>query len=88
MSTTSVDIQELPAKLAEILSMTRGGAEVILVDGSVPGAKLVPFNPDQPRIPGLHAGAIDATYDFDAPLPDDSWTGTPSLMEEADHVQD
>jgi hypothetical protein len=28
-----------------------------------------------PRLPGLHAGAIQTAPDFDAPLPDDFWAG-------------
>lgn len=27
------------------------------------------------RVPGLHAGAIQTTEDFDAPLPDEFWAG-------------
>jgi hypothetical protein len=27
------------------------------------------------RVAGLHAGAIQPASDFDAPLPDDFWTG-------------
>ena len=27
------------------------------------------------RVAGLHTGAIQAASDFDAPLPDDFWTG-------------
>jgi hypothetical protein len=29
------------------------------------------------RIPGLHSGSMEATDDFDAPLPDDFWLGQP-----------
>ena len=28
-----------------------------------------------PRVAGLHTGAIQPAEDFDAPLPDDFWTG-------------
>ncbi|MBI1766615.1 MAG: hypothetical protein HYR56_34840 [Acidobacteria bacterium] len=31
--------------------------------------------PMQPRIPGLHAGAMQMREDFDEPLPDDFWLG-------------
>jgi hypothetical protein len=36
------------------------------------------YEPDDgPRTPGLHAGAIQAAEDFDAPLPDEFWAGRP-----------
>ena len=36
------------------------------------------YEPDiGPRTPGLHSGAILATEDFDAPLPDEFWAGRP-----------
>jgi hypothetical protein len=36
------------------------------------------YEPDTgPRVPGLHAGAILAADDFDAPLPDEFWAGPP-----------
>ncbi|HMX24794.1 MAG TPA: hypothetical protein PKC13_04135 [Blastocatellia bacterium] len=31
--------------------------------------------PQQPRILGLHAGAIQMREDFDEPLPDEFWLG-------------
>jgi uncharacterized protein (DUF433 family) len=43
------------------------------MDGEQNGAtKMAPV-----RIMGLHRGAISTTSDFDAPLPDDFWAGTP-----------
>jgi antitoxin (DNA-binding transcriptional repressor) of toxin-antitoxin stability system len=76
MSTTTVEVQELPARLAEVLSLASAGTEVIVTEGQVPRARLVPLAPAQARIPGLHLGAIQTSEDFDAPLPEDFWTGT------------
>ena len=38
-------------------------------------ARVVAVGP--PRVPGLHAGAISTTPDFDEPLSEEFWAGTP-----------
>lgn len=78
-TTTTVDVQELPARFGELLSLAAGGAEVIVTDGATPKARLVPLEaaPAPARLAGLHPGAIRTAHDFDAPLPDDFWTGPP-----------
>lgn len=70
-----IDIRELPAGLDEVLAVASAGEEVILLDGSIPRARLVPLGPSPPRVAGLHPGAFQPTPDFDAPLPDDFWAG-------------
>jgi len=77
MATTVIDVKELPTKFAEIVSLAAAGAEVIVTEGNVPRAKLVPLAVGQPRVAGLHTGAIQTTADFDAPLPENFWAGTP-----------
>jgi antitoxin (DNA-binding transcriptional repressor) of toxin-antitoxin stability system len=74
---TAIDIRELPARLDEALAVASAGGEVILLDGSTPRARLVPLGSTAPRTAGLHPGALQATPDFDAPLPDDFWAGQP-----------
>ena len=75
MSTT-IDIRELPARWEEVLSLVSSGCEVLLLDGTVPRARLVPWQaPTGSPVPGLHPGAFEPSEDFDAPLPDDFWTG-------------
>jgi antitoxin (DNA-binding transcriptional repressor) of toxin-antitoxin stability system len=74
MSTT-IDLRELPARLEEALALVTSGREVLLMDGTIPRAWLVPSSGAGPRVPGLHAGALQAAPDLDAPLPDDFWTG-------------
>jgi antitoxin (DNA-binding transcriptional repressor) of toxin-antitoxin stability system len=77
MDVTTVDVQELVARWAEIVSQAEAGADVIVTEGNVPRALLLPLGSAGRRVAGLHAGAIRPADDFDAPLPDDFWTGTP-----------
>jgi len=72
---TAIDIRELLARLDEALALVSAGREVILLDGSTPRARLVPFGPGPSRVAGLHPGALQPAPDFDAPLPDDFWAG-------------
>jgi antitoxin (DNA-binding transcriptional repressor) of toxin-antitoxin stability system len=74
MSTT-IDVRELPARLGEALAIVSSGDEVLLTEGVIPRARLVPCGGPSARVPGLHAGAIQAVADFDALLPDDFWAG-------------
>lgn len=62
MSTTTIDVQELPARFAEVLALAAAGNEVIVTDKQVPLARLVPLASDRPRILGLHAGTIFTPY--------------------------
>lgn len=68
---TVIDIRELSARLDEAIALASAGGEVILLDGSIPRARLVPFGPSSPRTAGLHLGALQPSADFDAPLSDD-----------------
>lgn len=76
MSTTTVEVRELPTRLTEMIALAATGAEVIVTENHTPRAKLLPLSPSQMRIPGLHAGAISTAKDFDAPLPEDFWVGS------------
>lgn len=73
----TIDIRELPTRWDEALKLAAEGHEVVLTDGSTARARLVPFTAEA-RIPGLHPGAIIPAADFDAPLPDEFWTGNAS----------
>jgi antitoxin (DNA-binding transcriptional repressor) of toxin-antitoxin stability system len=78
MPTTRIEVQELPTRFAEVLSLAIAGTEVNVMEGAIPRARLVPLLASGPaRIAGLHAGSMNASDDFDAPLPDDFWAGTP-----------
>ncbi len=78
MQTKTVDVHEAQAHLAELLSLVAAGTEIILMAGNTPLARIVPLGgAPPPRVAGLHRGAIWTSEDFDAPLPEEFWTGTP-----------
>jgi antitoxin (DNA-binding transcriptional repressor) of toxin-antitoxin stability system len=78
MQTKIVDVQEAQTHLVELLSLVSAGTEIILTAGSTPLARIVPMaSAPTPRVAGLHPGAIWTSEDFDEPLPEDFWTGTP-----------
>ncbi len=73
MTIKTVEIQEAQTRLKELLELAREGTEIILVEGSIPLARLVPVESGQ-RIPDLHPGGW-MSDDFTDPLPDEFWTG-------------
>jgi len=76
MSTKTVDINEAQSQWKKIMSLVKAGTEIILIEGSTLVARLVPVTPSSsPRLPGLHAGAIWTSDDFDQPLAEEFWTG-------------
>ena len=78
MQTKTVDVHEAQTRLVELLSLVSAGTEIILTAGNTPLARIVPMaGALTPRVAGLHPGAIRTSEDFDEPLPEDFWTGTP-----------
>ncbi len=76
MATKIVDLGKVELNLTELLTLTRQGVEILLVENDAPLARLIPETPVmRTRVPGLNPGAITTSDDFDAPLPDDFWTG-------------
>lgn len=76
MPAETFEVQVTAADLRELLKSVRDGNEILLKDNETPVARLIPIVPPAPpRIPELHPGAIQTTEDFDAPLPDEFWTG-------------
>jgi antitoxin (DNA-binding transcriptional repressor) of toxin-antitoxin stability system len=77
MLTKTVDVQEVPTNLKELLSLVQGGTEIVLTEGNIPLARLVSVAlSDGQRKAELHAGAIWTSDDFDEPLPESFWTGS------------
>jgi prevent-host-death family protein len=76
MSTT-IEVSELAERFAEVLAQAGTGNEVIVTEGGVPRARLIAIPPPrtEPRILGLHPGAMQMAPDFDDPLPDEFWQG-------------
>jgi prevent-host-death family protein len=78
MQTKTVDVHEAQTHLVELLSLVSAGTEIILTAENTPLARIVPMaGARTPRVAGLHPGAIRTSEDFDKPLPEDFWTGTP-----------
>ena len=78
MTTKMVEVHQAQQQLAQLLAQVAAGTEIILTEGQEPRARLVPITPPAPRrVPGLHAGSMTTSPDFDGPLPDESWTGEP-----------
>jgi prevent-host-death family protein len=79
MATTEmIEVSEAQERLGELLTLVAAGFEVILTGRGTPLARIVAIEaPAQRRIPGLHPGAIQMADDFDAPLPDEFWSGSP-----------
>jgi prevent-host-death family protein len=77
MTTQTVTLQEAQIRLAELLTLAQTGNEIIIAEGNKPLARLVPIAGSKPfrRIAGLDRGKIWMSDDFDAPLPDEFWTG-------------
>jgi len=76
MSTT-IEIQDAQNRLGELVKEAAGGTDVVLTDAGVPVARLTPIPQPKaaPRIPGLHAGTVWMSDDFNDPLPDEFWLG-------------
>ena len=79
----TVDIGQ-SGDLAALLDLARAGDEVLFAEGGKPVARLsvlVPAVPpstpsaSQPRVAGLHRGAVSMADDFDAALPESFWLG-------------
>ena len=76
MKSRTIEIREAQFHLAELLDQADSGTEIILTLEDHPRARLVPIMPStSQRVPGLHAGSMTTSPDFDAPLPDEFWAG-------------
>lgn len=77
MTTRTVTVSDIQARLPQILSMVSAGDVVIISEDDKPLAKIVPIvNQCKRRIAGLNSGKIRISPDFDDALPDDFWLGS------------
>ena len=80
-----IDVNQKHLSLKELLSLINVDTEIIITEGNKPLARLIPLKETEKTIsenpssnlrqPGLHAGMIWTSEDFDAPLPEEFWTG-------------
>ena len=68
----TIEVQEAGKHLKELVSLVVKGEHIILSENDTPIAQLIPISK---RVAGLHAGEIWSSDDFDAPLPEQFWTG-------------
>ena len=77
MAATLIDVHDLPLRLPQLLVAARTGADIVVTMDDTPQARLIPLPENKPRILGLNPGTVQMTDDFDAPLPEEFWTGAP-----------
>ena len=73
----TIELLTHPPSLAAVLAAAaQDEAGVMLTESGQPVAQVIPVaQPAKKRIAPLHPGAIEASDDFDAPLPDEFWLG-------------
>ena len=73
----TVTVHDAQTQLIKLMSFAMKGNEVIITKDNEPLVRLVPISStSQPRRAGLSKGKIWISDDFDAPLPDEFWTGS------------
>ena len=77
METKLIDVQKENMPLKKLLELVSSGIDVVLTEGKSPVARLMPVarKVKAERVPGLSAGKIWISPDFDDPLPDEFWLG-------------
>jgi antitoxin (DNA-binding transcriptional repressor) of toxin-antitoxin stability system len=85
MLNKTIDINQVHLSLKELLFLINVDTEIIITEGNKPLARLIPLRETEEtktetsstnlRQPGLHAGTIWTSEDFDEPLPEEFWTG-------------
>lgn len=77
MTTRTVTVSDIQARLPQILSMVSEGDVVIISEDDKPLAKIVPIlKQGNRRIAGLNKGKIQTSSDFDDDLPEQFWLGS------------
>lgn len=77
-TTQTVALKDAQVRLVELLALAQAGNEIIIADNGQPLARLISISEPKrkKRIAGLQRGKIWMSDDFDAPLPDEFWTGS------------
>lgn len=71
----TVDVRTEPTSLLELIELARREAGVLLLKEGQPVAQVLPVPRISQRVAPLHPGSMEATEDFDQPLPDQFWLG-------------
>ncbi|MEI6235265.1 MAG: toxin-antitoxin (TA) system antitoxin [Planctomycetota bacterium] len=73
--TRTVDVAHPDTALAELVRLAREGTDVVLTLDNRRIGRVIAESDYKPkkRIAGLHAGLVEFSDDFDAPLPDEFW---------------
>lgn len=64
-----VNVHEAKTQLSRLLRRVAAGEEIVIARSGKPIARLVPIEPQAPRLLGMDAGVFKVPDDFDAPLP-------------------
>ncbi len=82
MALITLDINELPARYAEVLCCFHPGDSIVVTRGGSPVFQLVPTTmppttpgPSAQRILGMNRGTTTIGPDFNDPLPKEFWSG-------------
>ena len=76
MTSTTIDVQDAQTQLMQLLTLALRGGDVVIAKDNVPLVRLVPVKPQKKaRTAGMHKGAMRMSEDFNAPLPDEFWSG-------------
>ena len=71
-----VEVLTQTGNVADLVELAKREAGLLLLKSGLPVAQVVPVpEPGGQKIAPLHPGAIEASDDFDAPLPDNFWLG-------------
>ena len=66
-----VGMHEAKTNLSKLVREAEAGAEIVVLRGGVPVARIVPYALPTHRQLGFDRGALEIPDDFDAPLPPD-----------------
>ena len=66
---TGVGVHEAKTHFSTLLRRVASGEEIVILNGGVPVAKLVPYLPGGTRKLGTDHGVFQVPDDFDSPLP-------------------
>jgi len=67
----TVNIHEAKTHLSKLLERVMSGERIIIAKAGKPVAVLSPLTQaPKPRVPGMDAGTVVISQDFDAPLPE------------------